>query len=383
MVASGFKPKKPDIIGFELATSYEKMCEKSYYRDKSVFIIGKGNSGLECANDIINEANMIICGSPSSIQFAYQTHYVGNPRLVNSVCIENYQLKSLSAMLDCDILEIKKDSKGYIVRVKYIHAKGEIEDIRVDEVIYATGFTPNLFKISPDISMINKVWPNIDGEFMSKDIDDLYGIRDICDKYGTWFHLDAASGGVYGKILSNKYGSLRLADSITVDPSKWFFMSYGVGSLLVKNSDLLKELYGTNSSYWMDNDKHDNFQMSFNGTRSWRSLGLYLSFKYYGSERYISVINNMISVVRYLSGKLKELDMDLICGSELPIIIFRPKNYNNDQVEKLCDILIQEDIAYVTTAQVGKWTYIRVAISNYLTDFRHIGEFIIGLKNEI
>ncbi|MDK2802075.1 MAG: hypothetical protein KFW09_01710 [Oscillospiraceae bacterium] len=214
-------------------------------------------------------------------------------------------------------------------------------------------------------------------------IDDLQGIRDISDKYGTWFHLDAASGGVYGKILSNKYGSLKLADSITVDPSKWFFMSYGVGSLLVKNSDLLKELYGTNSSYWMEDDKHDNFQMSFNGTRSWRTLGLYLSFKYYGSERYTSVVNNMISVARYLSGKLQELGMDLICGSELPILLFRPKNYKNNQVEKLCEILIQEDIAYVTTAELEKKTYIRVAISNYLTNFRHIDEFISGLKNKI
>lgn len=101
VVATGFKLKVPNIKGCELATPYNKMKHKSYYRDKTVFIIGKGNSALECANDIVNEANMIICASPESIHFAYQTHYVGSPRIINAIPVENYQLKSLSAMLDC------------------------------------------------------------------------------------------------------------------------------------------------------------------------------------------------------------------------------------------------------------------------------------------
>ncbi|MDK2802082.1 MAG: NAD(P)-binding domain-containing protein [Oscillospiraceae bacterium] len=242
VVATGFKPKKPDIIGFELATSYEKMCEKSYYRDKSVFIIGKGNSGLECANDIINEANMIICGSPSSIQFAYQTHYVGNPRLINSVCIENYQLKSLSSMLDCDILEIKKDSKGYIVRVKYIHAKDEIEDIRVDEVIYATGFIPNLFKISPVVSMMNKVWPNIDGEFMSKDIDNLYFAGALT--HGLDYKQYSSSGFIHGF----RYNSIVLAENLF---TKILGISTNKAIINISLKDYIFDLLNNNSGIYL------------------------------------------------------------------------------------------------------------------------------------
>lgn len=207
-IATGLEPKIPDIDGYELVTPYHKMKHKSYYRDKSVFIIGKGNSALECAGDIMNEANMIFCASPESIQFAYQTHYVGNPRLVNSVPIENYQLKSLSAMLDCDICEIRKSGKGFTVKVAYKHAKGEIEDIYADEVICATGFKPVIPIVMPCISRFKEVWPNMDGNFMSFDIKGLSFAGVIT--HGLDYKQYSSSGFIHGF----RYNSIALAENL-------------------------------------------------------------------------------------------------------------------------------------------------------------------------
>ena len=208
VISTGFRLKKPDIKGYELVTPYNRMKHRSYYRDKSVFIIGKGNSALECAGDIMNEANMIICASPSSIHFAYQTHYVGSPRIVNSVPIENYQLKSLSAMLDCNIVGIKKDGDKLVVTVAYTHAKGEVEEIRVDEVICATGFEPNIPDIFPSISKINERWPGIDGEFMAQNIENLYFAGAIT--HGLDYKQYSSSGFIHGF----RYNSIMLAEKM-------------------------------------------------------------------------------------------------------------------------------------------------------------------------
>lgn len=208
VVATGYKPYMPDkILGIEIATPYEKMKNSSYYRDKSVFIIGKGNSGLECAKDIMNEANMILLGSPSSIKFAYQSHYVGNPRITNCVPIENYQLKSMSAMLDCKIQKIEKCKTGAInVYVKYMHANEEEEVITVDEVICATGFKPNLPSVEPEISKFANGYPEIDGNFCSRHIDNLYFAGAIT--HGLDYKKHSSSGFIHGF----RYNSMALAD---------------------------------------------------------------------------------------------------------------------------------------------------------------------------
>jgi len=208
VVSTGYKMKKPDIKGIEYATPYSDMKVKSYYRDKSVLIIGKGNSGLECAKDIMNEANMILLASPESINFAYQTHYVGSPRLVNSIPIENYQLKSMSAILDCNVLEISKNNNLFKVTVEYLHANGEIEDIQVDEVIYATGFQVNLPKISPSIELFETGFPKIDGDFQSTNIRNLYFAGAIT--HGLDYKKYSSSGFIHGF----RYNSIQLAEAI-------------------------------------------------------------------------------------------------------------------------------------------------------------------------
>lgn len=208
VISTGYKLLKPSIKGIDYATPYCNMKVKSFYRDKSVLIIGKGNSGLECAKDIMNEANMILMASPESIKFAYQTHYVGSPRLVNCVPIENYQLKSMSAMLDCNIREIDKMDNGFKVTVEYTHADREVEEILVDEVIYATGFEVNLPNVSPSLELFKTGFPMINGEFESSNIENLYFAGAIT--HGIDYKQYSSSGFIHGF----RYNSVQLAESI-------------------------------------------------------------------------------------------------------------------------------------------------------------------------
>jgi thioredoxin reductase len=207
VIATGLKPLEATIPGIELATPYADMRPAEHYRDKQVLIIGKGNSGFECAKDILNEAATIMLASRSPVRLAFQTHYVGSVRSTNSVLIENYQLKHNAAILDCDIKLIERTSNSYNVTVAYKHANGEVESLQFDAVIAATGFTGNLDVIDRTIGppRLHAKFPDIDGDFGCRGVDGLYFAGALT--HGPDYRSFSSSGFIHGF----RYNSIVLA----------------------------------------------------------------------------------------------------------------------------------------------------------------------------
>jgi thioredoxin reductase len=207
VVATGLKPTVCNIPGIEHATPYAEMKRAESYRDKRVLIIGKGNSGFECAKDILNEAAAIMIASPSPVRLAYQTHYVGSVRATNSVLIENYQLKHNAAILDCDIPSIERIGDSYQVKVAYKHADGETETLQFDAVIAATGFTGNFDFLDQTIkpATLHGKFPDIDGIFQCRGVDGLYFCGALT--HGPDYRSFSSSGFIHGF----RYNSMILA----------------------------------------------------------------------------------------------------------------------------------------------------------------------------
>lgn len=207
VVATGLQPVVCEIPGIEHATPYAAIGPAEDYRDKRVLIIGKGNSGFECATDLLNAAATIMIASPSPVRLAYQTHYVGNVRSVNGILIENYQLKHNAAILDCDIALIQRADDLYRVDVAYKHANGEHETLEFDAVIAATGFTGNFDFLDEAIkpAMLHGKFPDTDGMFQCPDVDGLYFCGALT--HGHDYHSFSSSGFIHGF----RYNSLILA----------------------------------------------------------------------------------------------------------------------------------------------------------------------------
>ncbi len=131
----------PDIPGKELCDTYgTHSIDPEDYINQRVLIIGKGNSGFETADHISETAAVIHIISPESVEFAWQTHYVGNLRAVNNNFLDTYQLKSQNAVIDGEILKIEKRNGQYQVHIAYTHAKGQTAVVPYDRVIFCTGF---------------------------------------------------------------------------------------------------------------------------------------------------------------------------------------------------------------------------------------------------
>ena len=85
-------------------------------------------------------------------------------------------------------------------------------------------------------------------------IDKLDRLAELAEKYGCWFHVDAAYGGAV--VLSEMYGPMLRgidhADSITVDPHKWFYMPFSAGGILVRDGDFLRRSFLVHPEYYME-----------------------------------------------------------------------------------------------------------------------------------
>ena len=77
-------------------------------------------------------------------------------------------------------------------------------------------------------------------------VDAVGELADIADAEDLWLHVDAAYGGAAR--LSKRDGArvtdLDRADSVTVDPHKWFFQAYDIGGLLVRDGAHLAQTFG-------------------------------------------------------------------------------------------------------------------------------------------
>ncbi len=142
VIATGLsRPFIPNIPGIENVENYETISlNEDDFTGQRVLIIGKGNSGFEVADRLIETTSLIHLASPHSIQMAWKTRHPGHLRAQYTQLLDTYQLKLLNGTLDCHIRQIRKQGDQFVVTVSYIHADGEEEELVYDRVIRATGF---------------------------------------------------------------------------------------------------------------------------------------------------------------------------------------------------------------------------------------------------
>jgi thioredoxin reductase len=138
----------PEIPGIDLAERYDTVSvDPRDFLDQRVLIIGKGNSGFETADALMETTTLIHVAGPSSIRLAWRTHYVGHLRAVNNNFLDTYQLKSANAVLDGHVRRIERDGDELVVTFGFSRSGEVLKELRYDRVIACTGFRfdPSIF----------------------------------------------------------------------------------------------------------------------------------------------------------------------------------------------------------------------------------------------
>ncbi|MGB1043195.1 MAG: pyridoxal phosphate-dependent decarboxylase family protein [Tenacibaculum sp.] len=220
-------------------------------------------------------------------------------------------------------------------------------------------------------------------------VDPLDELADICEEENLWFHIDGAYGGA--AILSKKGAralrGIERADSLTVDPHKWFFQPYEIGCLLVKDSTWLSNTFSEKPEYLRDiegNESEINFyDYGIQLTRRFRALKFYMSIKTYGLETFKKAVSYNIQLADDVEKLLrKSRNWEIISPATLAVINFRYNPIGLNLSEPEIDALNQQiskkmmdsKEALLVTTILNKQVVLRMCLINPKTTIAHIKE---------
>jgi glutamate/tyrosine decarboxylase-like PLP-dependent enzyme len=242
-------------------------------------------------------------------------------------------------------------------------------------------------------------------------VDAVGELADVAEAERLWLHVDAAYGG--GARLSardrDRVPDLQRADSVTVDPHKWFFQAYDIGGLLVRDGRTLSAVFGgrapeyyrggeTSGSgtpdYLRDGEHDDHgdqlnfYKLSFEGTRRWRALKLWMTWKHLGTPGFGRLIEANDDLAAYLAARCAEADdfEALPAVPELSVVCFRhvPAGLSRDALDahqdRLQAALEASGDGWLTTTRLRGATWLRAGIVNYLSTEADIDRLLDMLR---
>jgi aromatic-L-amino-acid/L-tryptophan decarboxylase len=241
-------------------------------------------------------------------------------------------------------------------------------------------------------------------------VDRIEPLAELARREGLWFHVDAAYGAAARLSARDAWrvAGLELADSVTVDPHKWFFQAYDIGGLVVRDGSLLQRTFGAKQPEYYrggegpstgsqpdDHDGHDvpgqlNFyKLGFEGTRRWRALKLWLSWKHVGTNGFGRLVADTIDVAQLLARRCAESDdfEALPREPELSVVCFRhlPPGATDsarldDHQDALQAALEADGDGWLSTTRLRGSTWLRAGIVNPHTTPADIDRLLATLR---
>lgn len=210
-------------------------------------------------------------------------------------------------------------------------------------------------------------------------VDDVVGLADLAKSEGCWLHVDAAYGGAarLSRRDADRVPGLELADSVTIDPHKWFFQAYDVGALVVQRKDDLHAAFFRDPEYYRsalpETEPLNWLEFSIEGTRRFRALKLWTSWKHLGTSGLARLIEHDNDVARELALAISDSDdfEALPAEPELSVVCFRHLGAKEEDLDAHQDRL-QRSLevsgeAWVSTTRLRGRTYLRAGVMNYMS----------------
>lgn len=220
-------------------------------------------------------------------------------------------------------------------------------------------------------------------------VDPLSELAKICKKEDIWFHIDGAYGGA--AILSQKgkkmLKGIEKADSLTVDPHKWFYQPYEMGCLLVRNHKDLSHTFTEKPEYLRDiegNTSEINFyDHGIQLTRRFRALKFYMSLKTFGLKEFRDAITYNIDLAEEVENLLRgSKSWEVIFPATLAVINFRyhpiHKNYSEKQLDQINQYISEKVVesrkALLVTTILNNQIVLRMCLINPRTTMDDVTE---------
>jgi glutamate/tyrosine decarboxylase-like PLP-dependent enzyme len=244
-------------------------------------------------------------------------------------------------------------------------------------------------------------------------VDAIGELADVAAAEGLWLHVDAAYGG--GARLSERdrgrVPDLERADTVTVDPHKWFFQAYDIGGLLVRDGRALSAVFGGRApeyyrggetpgsgvpDYLRDGEEDEHadqlnfYKLSFEGTRRWRALKLWMTWKHLGTPGFGRLIEANDDLAAYLAACCAKADdfqalpqrpeLSVVCFRHVPVALRGDEAAVDAHQDRLQAALEVSGDGWLTTTRLRGATWLRAGIVNYLSTEADIDRLLDTLR---
>ncbi|MGH2408348.1 MAG: pyridoxal phosphate-dependent decarboxylase family protein [Candidatus Limnocylindrales bacterium] len=229
-------------------------------------------------------------------------------------------------------------------------------------------------------------------------VDRVGELADVAEREGLWLHVDAAYGGAVRLSAREAWRvpDLERADTITLDPHKWFYQPFDLGGLLVKRREDLRHTFDRSPEYYPSAGGDDEplhwYQYSLEGTRRFRGLKLWLSWKSLGTEGFARLIEANLELAAYLARRIAESDdfeaeprepeLSVVCFRHLPGPDVAPDAAALDahQVGLQRALEVSGD-GWLSTTRLRGATWLRAGIVNYLATEADVDQLLATLRD--
>lgn len=221
-------------------------------------------------------------------------------------------IKAMAKVIDADVVFVRTEERFEGYELEGVYARLSDEDKSRVFAVIATAGTTN-----------------------AGVVDALDGLAEVCERYGLWFHIDAAYGGgaLAAPSVRHLFNGIERADSVTIDPHKWLFAPYDCGAIIYKDPGLARAAHSQHGSYL------DIFKGEANGfnpsdyqiqlTRRLRGLPLWFSLAMHGTERYTTAVEAGLALAQTAARLIKERPhVELVRDPELSCVLFRRKEWS-------------------------------------------------------
>lgn len=217
-------------------------------------------------------------------------------------------------------------------------------------------------------------------------IDPLDEIADLAENHQLWFHVDAAYGGFFTLLerYTPQFQGIERSDSITIDPHKGLFLSYGSGAILVRDP---KRLYQSNyytASYMQDVEgaiqEYSPADLSPELTKHFRGLRMWMSIHLLGIENLKAAIEEKILLCQYFYGEIRDLGFEVGPFPELSVMIYRyvPEDVDANAFNKaLVQYTRKEGRIFISTTTIDGVYWLRMAVMSFRT---HLEDMQVGVE---
>lgn len=219
-------------------------------------------------------------------------------------------------------------------------------------------------------------------------VDPIAEIVDVASSYQLWVHADAAYGGCFilCKSIKKKLLAVAKADSITLDPHKGLFIPFGLGVVLTREKEHLKQAYLYDDVDYLP-ELHDTAyetsaaSLSPELSRHFRGLRLWIPLKLYGVNIFSAALNEKILLARFFYNELLKLEnIEIACKPELSIVTFRycPTHGNANRFNtQLFELIKRRGRVFLSTTRLNQKVFLRMACLNFRT---HLENIVLALE---